>query len=89
MRNLNLTIDIGNTRTKMGVFENNQIIEEYSFLNQNPDLGIQFIENHQGIESSIISSVSESEKSFLELLNKKISGRFFRSSNSRTPYKSL
>ena len=67
---MNLTIDVGNTRIKSAVFENNTLIETDAFTNENFKNSIEKkIKNFSKIENIILSSVgklNETELKFLE-----------------------
>lgn len=67
---MNLTIDVGNTRIKSAVFENNTLIETDAFTNENFKNSIEKkIKNFSKIENIIVSSVgklNETELKFLE-----------------------
>ena len=64
-----LTIDVGNTRIKSAVFEQNTIIEKFVFLKNHFLFEIQkILKKHQNIDNLIISSVGNIEESdFFEL----------------------
>ncbi len=63
----NICIDIGNTKTKIGIFENSNLLETIIL----DVLNIENIENiivENQIEHSIISNVNESEELLLQML---------------------
>lgn len=66
----NICIDIGNTKTKIGIFENSNLLETIIL----DIINIDYIENiliENQIEYSIISNVNNSELQLLQLLENK------------------
>ncbi len=66
----NICIDIGNTKTKIGIFENSNLLETIIL----DVLNVENIENiivENQIEYSIISNVNESEEPLLQMLQTK------------------
>lgn len=58
-----LAVDIGNTRIKAAVFENNTLLEPFVFEKKELEKNIQTIlKKHQSISHLVISSVSDIEK---------------------------
>lgn len=69
---MNLIIDVGNTRVKVAVFKNSELIHNEIFTNENLLNGaIEIIEKHQ-CKNAIISSVGNIKKSDLALIKSKI-----------------
>jgi type III pantothenate kinase len=78
---MNLAIDLGNTRAKLAVFEENKIIKEF----YPPDFTREFlcgILDKFGIKNSIISSVVHHKSEIIELLRQKT---FFVELTNETP----
>lgn len=67
-----LCIDFGNTRLKGALFENDQLVEEISIENDNPETIAAVIEKHNP-QKSILSSVINHNPSIEELLKEKTS----------------
>ncbi len=65
---MNLIIDIGNTRTKIAIFENGKIIKYSAFENLTPD-DLEDISSGQEITHCIVSSVKDIDKIILEYLS--------------------
>lgn len=69
---MNLTIDIGNTRTKLGVFRGDQIVEQEVWENADAVKLEKWLYN-QRIEKVILSSVAKPNRALTDFLK----GRFF------------
>ncbi|WP_395058790.1 type III pantothenate kinase [Flavobacterium sp.] len=68
-----LTIDVGNTRIKSAVFENNTLIEASFFLNENFQTEIQNILNkNQKIKVLVVASVGKLEKQAFESFSNRL-----------------
>ncbi len=69
---MNIAIDIGNTRTKIGIFDSTQLIynEVLEWENQIEEMG-RIIEKYD-CKNGIISSVKKSEKKMIETLSQRI-----------------
>jgi len=65
---MNLIIDIGNTRTKIAIFENGKIIKYSAFENLTPD-DLEDISSGQEITHCIVSSVKDIDRIILEYLS--------------------
>lgn len=65
---MNLTIDIGNTRSKLAIFENKQIVNTYVFKTINIR-DIEEIKEINKIDSVIISSVKKPDFALINYLN--------------------
>lgn len=65
---MNLVIDIGNSRTKLAVFDKNKLIESLEFDTLNRDDLDIFISKHASINQCIISSVQEINPESISLL---------------------
>lgn len=64
---MNLALDIGNTRVKIGLFRGNELVEQaiwtdYTFTD------LQAFGNHAGVERVILSSVAEPDEALREML---------------------
>lgn len=70
---MNLTIDIGNTRTKLAVFNKNEIVNSTTI----DDLSISFLQNflkkHSNIKNGILSSVKVIDPSVRSFLKSNLS----------------
>lgn len=85
---MNLAIDVGNTRTKLAVFQNNKLIElviseKEELLNQTKKILSEF-----NISDSIISNVSIISSEYLEFLNEK-TNLFQFNYETKIPFKNL
>lgn len=54
---LNIAVDIGNTRTKIGLFENDELVEKWTWEGWSPEAFLQLATN-QSAENIILSSVA-------------------------------
>lgn len=70
-RNMLLAIDVGNTRIKVAVFENDSLLWKDVFLKEEAEKKIKNIfEKFPKIENSVFSSVGKLEESVLKLLER-------------------
>ncbi len=70
-RNMLLAIDVGNTRIKVAVFENNSLLWKDVFLKEEAEKKIKNIfEKFPKIQNSVFSSVGKLEESVLKLLER-------------------
>lgn len=69
---MNLTLDIGNTRTKAGLFRGNELVEQAIWTDSSL-AELQAFGNHRDIKNVIVSSVAEPDEALLERLS-----RYFR-----------
>lgn len=79
---MNLTIDIGNTKTKVTIFSDNSIIDLKTFDNLQIDDVKLLVKTYPGINNCILSSVIETNKLLTEHLKKTFS--FFIELNGNT-----
>ncbi len=81
-----LTIDVGNTRIKSAVFENNTLIEASVFSNENFQTGIENILNgNKKIKILVIASVGKLEKQAFESFSNRVKV-YFISRESAFPF---
>lgn len=66
---MNLSIDIGNTRTKLGFFEGDELVNHFAFLKMQFNEAIQAVEKKLPLNKLIISSVSYTENGFIDFIN--------------------
>jgi len=84
-----LAIDIGNTRIKAAVFEDNTLLEVVIFDKKEIVKKIEFIfEQHSKIRSIVVASVGNLDKSVFQNFEKKVSIHFI-SHGSRFPFDNL
>ncbi|MBN2350630.1 MAG: type III pantothenate kinase [Bacteroidales bacterium] len=84
---MNLTIDIGNSRIKAAVFDDNNLINTY-VLDQEQSVDIKSIIGEWGaINKSIISSVTELQSPFIRVLQKDIPYIIYLDLNTPIPVK--
>ena len=77
-----LAIDVGNTRIKSAVFENNTIIEATVFSNKDLKISIENILNKfKEITVLVISSVGKQEKKAFESFNNRVKIHFITHEN--------
>jgi type III pantothenate kinase len=69
---LNLIIDIGNTRTKIALFNQGELMMSFPVNSFNPDDLDQIIKEHPTISRAIVSSVKENQEALLSALKKSI-----------------
>ncbi len=65
---MNLVIDIGNSSTKVALFENNQIIEQFCFDFLSDKQIIRLKQKHPNLDHAILSSVAGVNESVLSFL---------------------
>jgi type III pantothenate kinase len=81
-----LTIDVGNTRIKSAVFENNTQIETLFFLNENFKIAIEnILKKHQKIKTLVVCSVGKLEKAAFETFSNQVA-LYFISRESKFPF---
>jgi|ERR1035437_1363877 type III pantothenate kinase len=87
---MNLTIDIGNTNIKMGIFERNEMKSMDIFNNSNQIEFTKYFENipENTIKTAIICSVIDTDKEFIDALKSKFPVIIFDSSTP-IPIKNL
>ena len=68
---MNLILDIGNTRTKMAIFENHVLIHQQAVERLDESALDHYLSSHGPVENAIISSVAESEGSLNDYLQHK------------------
>lgn len=80
---INLCIDIGNSLTKLCVFDNNKIIQKV--ISESIDLSIipDLIQKFPGLENVILSTVKKENPELVDLLNNQF--KYFISFNQATP----
>ncbi|MFN3753165.1 type III pantothenate kinase [Flavobacterium sp.] len=84
-----LAIDVGNTRIKAAVFEDNTLLEAIAFYKKELIEKIEFIlEKHSEIKSIVIASVGNIDKSVFLTFEKKVS-IYFISHESQFPFDNL
>jgi len=64
---LNLALDIGNTRTKIGLFEGNTMVQQAIWTDWTL-AQLQAFGNRSGVERVIVSSVAERDEALMEML---------------------
>lgn len=69
---MNLVIDIGNTRTKAAVFDDSEMIEDFSTESPPNDLVKMILDKFPGIQHAIVSSVHEQEPEISGFISKKV-----------------
>jgi type III pantothenate kinase len=84
---MNLVIDIGNTLTKLAVFDGNNMIDSKIFGSNKAFDYDQFLAYFKNINHSIVSSVSVIEDKFVALLNKKNTQVLQLNENTLLPFK--
>ncbi len=84
-----LTIDVGNTRIKCALFEENTIVELFIFVKTDFQKNIQnILKKYTNIQNLIVSSVGKIEENdFSEI--KKLVNVFFIDHNSKFPFENL
>lgn len=80
---MNLVIDIGNTRTKIALFNGSELADVLYFDVFSKDNAKTIIDGYPGIQSVIVSSVQDTGKEALKFISQKT--RKFLSLNSSTP----
>jgi len=85
---MNLIIDVGNTRIKAAVFENDTLLEVFVFDSNELIDKVDLFINKYSIDKGIISSVKNISKNELDQLNKKFSFLILDSS-TKVPFKNL
>ncbi len=70
---MNLIIDIGNTKTKMAVFNSEELVENYCFERISREQIKKILVQYKKINKAILSSVKDLDSSILEFLAEKIS----------------
>ncbi|WP_347175132.1 type III pantothenate kinase [Polaribacter uvawellassae] len=85
---MNLIIDVGNTRIKAAVFENDTLLEVVVFEANDLLKKVVFLINKYNIDKGIISSVKNISTSQLDQLHKKLSFLVLDSS-TKVPFKNL
>ena len=85
---MNLIIDIGNTRIKAAVFENDKLIEVFVFEIEVLLEKVEFLSEKYSIKKGIISSVKNISKKVLKQLSKKTPFLVLDSS-TKVPFKNL
>ncbi|WKD86014.1 Type III pantothenate kinase [Polaribacter huanghezhanensis] len=85
---MNLIIDIGNTRIKAAVFENDILLEVVIFDSDELFEKVDFLTNKYTIDKGIISSVKNISRNVLDQLNKKVSFLVLDSA-TKVPFKNL
>ena len=84
-----LTIDVGNTRIKAAVFEQNTLLEVFIFTKEELKNQVDFILNtFPKIQNLVIASVGNVEKELFSALNEKIEIHFI-TRESKFPYTNL
>ncbi|MFN8295473.1 MAG: type III pantothenate kinase [Chitinophagales bacterium] len=81
---MNLTIDIGNTRTKIGVFNQKNLLTVLTFDNSK-EINLKEIISNFDIQQSIISGTIEIPKYILEAL-KELPNHLILDTNTRLPF---
>jgi type III pantothenate kinase len=76
----NLVIDIGNTNTKIAVFEQDELVEVNH--HQNQDVQLQHILSKYNISKTIISSVKKEFAEWQTVLNEKVKVTYFNTAMS-------
>ncbi len=85
---MNLIVDIGNTRIKAAVFENDKLIELLVLESEDLLEKVDFLIKKYTINSGIISSVKNISKEIRDQLSKKVSFLVLDSS-TKVPFKNL
>jgi type III pantothenate kinase len=79
---MNLVIDIGNNRTKVGIFEKDKMIDSWKQFQNMPPLFRNRLKKYPDLKKAILSSVKKEEKTFTNFLKKRFSLLVF---NTSTP----
>src|ERR1035437_2575350 len=66
---MNLVIDIGNTLTKMGIFQDKELKDFSALDNFSSDVLRKFLSSHPAVKNVILSSVVEHDKSISEYVS--------------------
>ncbi len=82
---MNLTIDIGNTRSKFAVFINNDIIDNFIYKNISIDSVQSIINQYPEIKNTILSSVRVMDVNIINYLEKSFSYFIELDSNTSLP----
>jgi type III pantothenate kinase len=79
---MNLIIDIGNSRTKLAVFDGDKLIRQKGFERINLSVIKSFLKSNTKIKSAILSSVADFDNSISVFLKSKL---FYFELNEKTP----
>src|ERR1035437_5344374 len=66
---MNVVIDIGNTLTKMGIFQDKELKDFSALDNFSSDVLRKFLSSHPAVKNVILSSVVEHDKSISEYVS--------------------
>lgn len=83
---MNLVVDVGNTRVKLGVFHHDNLVESYNVTHDALATIVDRIYDRYDIDLGIISSVSDLNSEANEVIESKKNFYQF-SSNSKVPFK--
>src|SRR4030042_3276756 len=86
---MNLVIDIGNTRTKAAVFNQAELIEEYSVDTSPVELAEKLTDRFPDIQYAIISSVNEPDTDLTVFISKRVNKLIEVDSTTPIPIKNL
>jgi len=86
---MNLTIDIGNTRSKLAIFNSGNIVDNIVLNEINPKSIKEFTSNHPNIQNIIISSVKEMNRELIHFLKSESNNVIDLSSRTEIPIKNL
>jgi type III pantothenate kinase len=82
---MNLVIDIGNSRTKIAVFNHNYLTNDYSFAVFNEKELEKILEEYSGIDKAIISSVGGDPGDMYKMISGKIRNTIMLDENTPLP----
>ncbi|MBN2263204.1 MAG: type III pantothenate kinase [Prolixibacteraceae bacterium] len=85
----NLVIDIGNTRTKVAVFENNRMLKSSLTESLTNEYIEQFVANFSEINNAIISSVRNNTSEIQQIISKHVAHTLVLDHNTPIPIENL
>ncbi len=86
---MNLAIDIGNTFTKIGVFDGGKLLESTAFEESSAEQGLSFVGRFSGITDVILCDVSNRNSRITNYLKEKAYRIFELESDTPLPIKNL
>lgn len=85
---MNLSIDIGNTRIKYGIFENEKLVKNHVLLPENSDLLVDVIRDNK-ISNCILSTVTENDPDLEQQIVDACENFILLSASTPLPFKNL
>lgn len=83
---MNLILDVGNTFTKLAVFQEDKILKKQSFLAvETSEIILQIFKKYPNIRKTILASVTKVPESILQLLRKK-TDLLFLDASTKVPF---